>query len=128
MKQPHEALAHERYNNRMEAEMKEKNLSRVEYALFLSARDAFPSLEDQLIAFIKNLMMKLESKIFPGWNLKQDTLRRVQLTIFWSLHELARSREKGPFQTLEEQGYDFNQLMELRDEFIKRLVKHGANK
>jgi len=103
--------------NSMEAEMKEKGLSRTEYALLLSAQDALPLPEAQLIAFIKTLMEKLKPQTFPGWNLKQDTHRQVQRTIFENLYEQYKEQVDDP-----------KELLELRDEFINWLVKHGTNK
>jgi len=104
-----------RENNRMEAEMKEKNLSRVEYALLLSAQDALPAPENQLIAFIKDLTEKLEPQTFPGWNLKQDTHRQVQRTIFENLYEQYKEQVDDP-----------KELLDLRDEFIRWLERHGT--
>ena len=103
--------------NSMEAEMQEKGLSRTEYALLLSAQDALPVPEPQLIKFIKTLMEKLEPQTFTGWNLKQDTHRQVQRTIFQSLYE-----------QYSEQVGDPKELLDLRDEFINWLVRHGTNR
>lgn len=103
--------------NSMEAEMKEKGLTRTEYALLLSAQDALKVPEPQLITFIKTLMEKLEPQTFPGWNLKQDTHKQVQRTIFENLYEQYK-----------DQVDDTKELLELRDEFINWLVKHGTNK
>ena len=103
--------------NAMEAEMKDKGLTRVEYALLLSAQDALKAPEAELIPFIKGLMKKLEPQTFPGWNLKGDTFRQVQRTIFESLHE-----------HYSKQVDDLKQLIELRDEFIKWIERHGSNR
>jgi hypothetical protein len=104
-------------NNHMETEMKAKDLTRVEYALLLSAQDALEEPEAELITFIKNLMATLEPQTFPGWDLKGDTFRQVQKTIFENLHE-----QYG------KQVEDLIQLIGLRDEFINWIQKHGSTR
>ena len=97
--------------------MKAKNLTRVEYALLLSAQDALEEPEVELITFIKDLMAKLEPQTFPGWDLKGDTFRQVQRTIFESLHEQYGKQVEDP-----------RQLLDLRDEFIKWMQRHGSTR
>ncbi|MCW4051399.1 MAG: HsdR family type I site-specific deoxyribonuclease [Candidatus Bathyarchaeota archaeon] len=99
--------------NHKEAEMKAKNLSITEYALLISAQDILQVPEKQLISFIKDLMQTLEPKLFPGWNLKTDTHRAVQVTIFESLHERYKDKVE-----------DINQLMRLKDDFVKWIERN----
>ena len=101
----------------METEMKAKGLTRVEYALLLSAQDTLKASEAQLITFIKDLMAKLEPQTFTGWDLKGDTFRQVQRTIFENLHEQYGKQAEDP-----------KQLLELRDEFINWIQKHGSTR
>lgn len=103
--------------NNMEAEMRAKGLTRVEYALLLSAQDTLKVSEAQLITFIKDLMAKLEPQTFPGWDLKGDTFRQVQRTIFENLHEQYGKQVEDP-----------KQLLDLRDEFIKWMQRHGTKR
>jgi hypothetical protein len=101
--------------NHREAEIEEKGLTRMEYALLLSIQPVIKDPEEQLIKFIKDLNKKLEPQLFPNWHLKQDTIKQVQVTIFEALYEQYKDKVE-----------DVKQLIELRDELIKWIERHGT--
>ena len=104
-----------REDNAKEEEMKEKGLSKMEYALLDSAEEYLEASEEELIPFIKELVEELEPHLFDGWNLKDDTRKRVQLVIFSKMHDHYREKVDSP-----------RRLLELRDELIRYIERYRS--
>ena len=76
--------------NALEAEIKEKGLTREEHALLVVTQSYLEELpEKELIEWIKGLNGALDDSriIFKGWTQKSETRRNVRRTVFSSIHK-----------------------------------------
>jgi len=99
-------------NNRIEAELREKNITKLQKSIILCIQEALPATEEELIPYTKKLTEELEPLLFPGWDQKQDTHKSVQQQVFQRLHSQYKDRVDDP-----------KRLLTLRDEIIEWLQK-----
>jgi len=99
-------------NTRIEEELRQKELTKLQFNIIQSIQETIPATEDELIPYAKKLTEELQSLLFPGWDQKQDTHRAVQQKVFQRLHSEYKTRVKDP-----------KQLLTLRDEIIEWLQK-----